>query len=220
MNCRLTFSKTGRLRFVGHLDTTEALRRAVRRAGLPVKYSGGFNPHMEVKLAAPLPLGMEGLGEYADIALTWDLDESEICERLNSNLPGGLVIRQVSARPDGEKSTAALLRRAEYKVQIKLNDLNEIQKNFVRFIAMNELYIEKKTKAGVKNVNIRKDIFELALAENSVEMTLALGGEGSLSSETVTRLLLGGDYDMAEPRYTRTRLILTTDLNGQDEWKP
>ena len=60
---RIRFEKTGRARYISHLDLTRAMTRAVRRAGLPIWYTEGFNKHPYLTFAAPLSLGFEGTDE-------------------------------------------------------------------------------------------------------------------------------------------------------------
>ena len=66
---RIRYSKTGILKFIGHLDMLRTFQRAFRRASVPLEYSKGFNPHPLVSFAYPLGLGMTSEDEYADITL-------------------------------------------------------------------------------------------------------------------------------------------------------
>ena len=202
---RLTFSKTGKMRFVGHLDSVEVFRRAVRRSGLPVKYSEGFNPHMELKVAFPLSLGMEGLHEYMDIVLIEERDENEITAVLNPCLPEGLKILKTEKLPAGTKSSAALLCRAEYTVTGITDDAEEKINNILN---QNEIYITKKSKKGEKTIEIRRDIFELKLENGIISMTLSAGGERNLSPALVMETITKDPGNIV-----RKKLILITELN-------
>ena len=70
MKVRIKFSKEGPVKFVGHLDTMRYFQKAIRRANLPVAFSGGYSPHMIMSFAAPLGVGTESLGEYFDLELS------------------------------------------------------------------------------------------------------------------------------------------------------
>ena len=59
MKVRIKFSKEGPVKFVGHLDTMRYFQKAIRRANLPVAFSGGYSPHMIMSFAAPLGVGTE-----------------------------------------------------------------------------------------------------------------------------------------------------------------
>ncbi|MDP3186130.1 MAG: TIGR03936 family radical SAM-associated protein, partial [Anaerolineales bacterium] len=63
---RITFSKTGALRYTGHLDLQRIWERTARRAGLPLVYSQGFHPQPKIQIAAALPLGFSGRAELVD----------------------------------------------------------------------------------------------------------------------------------------------------------
>ena len=65
-NVRIRFSKTGRARYISHLDLSRVMQRSLRRAGIPLWYTEGFNRHPYVTFAAPLSLGFEGLQETMD----------------------------------------------------------------------------------------------------------------------------------------------------------
>ena len=92
---RITFAKTPAMRFTGHLDLHRAWERTFRRAGLPLAYSEGFNPHPRLNLASALPLGFTGAGEVLDAWLEQDLPLSDIQAALLRALPPGLQVTQI-----------------------------------------------------------------------------------------------------------------------------
>ena len=84
MKVRIKFTKEGPMKFVGHLDTMRYFQKAIRRAELPIAFSGGYSPHMIMSFAAPLGVGVTSTGEYFDMELTATIPTDEICQRLNS----------------------------------------------------------------------------------------------------------------------------------------
>ncbi len=97
---RITFAKTPAMRFTGHLDLHRAWERTFRRAGLPLAYSEGFNPHPRLNLASALPLGFTGQGEVIDAWLEQDLPLPEIQAALQRALPPGFQVAQIeTGRP-------------------------------------------------------------------------------------------------------------------------
>lgn len=107
MRMIVAFEKTERVRHIGHLDMQRAMQRALRRSGLPVRYSQGFNPHAVLSFASPLPVGVGGAEELMDVALESDVGEAAFAEALTgraSTLPAAARRprrgRPVS-RPDG-----------------------------------------------------------------------------------------------------------------------
>ena len=58
--------RTGDARFLSHRNTMDVLERAIRAAGLPARYSEGFNPHMKLSMGPALALGLESRHEVFD----------------------------------------------------------------------------------------------------------------------------------------------------------
>ncbi|HBT64885.1 MAG TPA: hypothetical protein DEB10_09535, partial [Ruminococcaceae bacterium] len=81
---RIRFRKIGRAKYISHLDLTRTMTRALRRAGIPIWYTEGFNRHPYVTFASPLSLGFEGLCESMDIRLVQDMPMEELVAVLNS----------------------------------------------------------------------------------------------------------------------------------------
>jgi len=92
---RITFAKTPAMRFTGHLDLHRAWERTFRRAGLPLAYSEGFNPHPRLNLGSALPLGFTGEGEVIDVWLEQDLPLPDIQAALQRALPPGLHVTHI-----------------------------------------------------------------------------------------------------------------------------
>lgn len=86
------FSKTGRIKYISHLDLMRLLTRAMRRAGIPVKISEGFNPHPKLSIARAIKLGIESGQEPASVLLSAPMNARDFTERLNRQLPPGIEI--------------------------------------------------------------------------------------------------------------------------------
>ena len=54
-NIRIKFKKTGRLKYISHLDLCRTMQPAMIRAKIPLWYTEGFNPHPKMVFAQPLP---------------------------------------------------------------------------------------------------------------------------------------------------------------------
>ncbi|MCJ7665957.1 MAG: TIGR03936 family radical SAM-associated protein [Actinobacteria bacterium] len=101
---RFKFSKTGCYKYFSHLDMISILSRAVRRAGIRVKYSEGFNPKPKISFGPPTSLGIESHAEYGDIVLIEDLGPGEFLIRLNGALQDRLRIEKAVRVPTTVKS--------------------------------------------------------------------------------------------------------------------
>jgi radical SAM-linked protein len=165
--CRITFSKLGSAKFVGHLDLQTLFQRTIKRAGLPVAYSKGFNPHQLISFAQPLSVGMEGLREIADIELTEHVEPKTIIDGLNSTLPRGFSIISARFIPHGEKRAAAAVYAARYRLIFHVT--NNLIKEAVEYLSANQEPPNDKILSMTYNQ-----------AENSVEMLLCAGGERNL----------------------------------------
>ena len=105
---RLCFSKKENLKFIGHLDFLRVFGEMVSRSRLPVGYSAGFNPHILLSFALPLPLGFESENDYADLVFCMDTRAEEIIDCLNSVAPKGLLIKSAYKAKDKCASVVAI----------------------------------------------------------------------------------------------------------------
>jgi len=96
MRIQITFSKTGPMRFTGHLDLHRAWERTFRRAALPLAYSQGYNPRPKMNLASALPLGFTSQCEVIDVRLESELSLPAIETALQRSLPPGILIIGIS----------------------------------------------------------------------------------------------------------------------------
>ncbi len=118
MRLRVTFAKTDAMRYTGHLDLQRAWERTLRRAGLPLAYSQGFNPRPKINLAAALPLGFTSQCEVADIWLEQDHATTEIEARLREAVPPGMEILCVDEVDLTAPKLPKLVRSAVYVVTL------------------------------------------------------------------------------------------------------
>lgn len=119
MRLRITFSKGGPLAYTSHLDLARAWERSLRRAGVPLAYSGGFNPRPKLQLAAALPLGHTGEAELLDVWLEKPMPVEDFARALMPVLPDGLVISQVRQVRLKEPALPTLVSAAEYRVTVE-----------------------------------------------------------------------------------------------------
>lgn len=89
---RLAVKKEGALQFLSHLDFARAVRYVIIRAGLPICYSEGFNPHMKINFASALGVGVSADVEYMDMELKEKLPVQDVIQRMNAMSPNGFAV--------------------------------------------------------------------------------------------------------------------------------
>lgn len=146
---RITFSKTGRARFISHLDLMRVFQRAFYRAELPLRYTQGYNPHVVLSIALPLSVGQAGVCEILDLGITdteATLNLAALPEHLNGLLPEGVAIS--SAVRNGR--TAQDVIWARYRISMHTDAAPET------FLSMfdSPLIVEKRTKKGSKPTDL------------------------------------------------------------------
>lgn len=91
---RLLFSKTGRAKYISHLDLMRTFQRAFQRADLTIKHTEGFNPHPFISILLPLPLGFSSQCEILEFQLLDSISPEMVPARLNAVLPEGIVVER------------------------------------------------------------------------------------------------------------------------------
>ncbi len=169
---RLTYSKTGLIRFISHRDLLRLFFRAFTRAGLPVRYSEGYNPHPRVAFCPPLKVGMEGLNELLEINLARPVEEEPVTARLNEVMPRGIRVKDSVLLTPGTASLGRAIREAEY--QVRLRGQIEVTAEGIRsFLANPEVWVEYEKEGKIKAVDARNGVQEL-------ELDRVLGEDSSL----------------------------------------
>jgi radical SAM-linked protein len=183
---RVRFSKEGEMRLVSHLDLVRLFDRAVRRANLPISYTGGYHPGPRISIANALSLGMSSSGEIVDFDMKETFDLDEFREKLGAELPEGITINSVETV--GLKSSAtSLLDKAEYFVTVEASqpvDQSQWQEWLQAVLDQDEIIWEKTTKSGnKKELNLRDRVFELDFVEQVDEQTAKLRYLGSCRND-------------------------------------
>lgn len=189
MKIRLKFTKTGVLKFVGHLDLLRLFQKAFRRAKLPMSYSQGFNPHQVISIGAPLPIGVTSEGEYMDIQITTGLSKEEAILRLNETLPEGIRIIDWILLDDLAKSAMAIIQGATYVVSLNYWPLtaSETEDKLKLFLEQPSILVMKTSKKKTKEVDIRSGILKMFFEDDSqkLQMMLATGSQLNIKPELV-----------------------------------
>ena len=114
---RMRYEKRDEVKYIGHLDTMRTFTRCIKRTTLPIKFSGGFNPRVQLSFALPLGVGVTSECEYVDLELQdeVELDISEIVKEMNRVLPEGFRIISAT-KIEKSKSLMSLVKEAIYEI--------------------------------------------------------------------------------------------------------
>lgn len=165
----MQFQKGDIVRHLGLLDLQRTMQRALRRSGLPVRYSSGFNPHMVMSFASALSSGIPGDAELLDVSLSGDVTEEECLFAMNRVLPPALSASRVRLVEDTFPKVSAELRQAEYRICLHGGDTQKLVSVIPDFLAEEEIMALRKTKKSETMVNIRPMLHELIVLETGKE---------------------------------------------------
>ena len=169
----LFYAKQGRARYFGHLELVNILLRALKRAGIPVKFSEGFHPKPKVSFDNPLPVGIESLQERFVVTVPVDVRPQAVKDRLNAHLPEGIKINHCALTRNKNKTAASKL--LHYRVALKEDGFDPAKLN--DFNALSEVIITLTNQKGkLKKINL-KDIVVVAELSDSRNLALTLRSE-------------------------------------------
>ncbi len=165
----LSFSKLGTARFFGHLELATIIRRAVRRAGLAVKYSRGFHPAMKLAFDNALPVGMESEHELLFIYLERNMAPDKIINLLNIQLPAGIMI--TGCRPFS-KLNKRTTDHDMYTIRFPRQELTKEQVDHL--LSLPELVVEDRSKKGkIRRTDLKKNIESISFIDKTcIKMVL------------------------------------------------
>ena len=195
----IKFSKESEIKFVGHLDLMRTIQRMMKRSGLPVEYSLGFNPHINLSLAQPLAVGIYSSGDYFDAPFEEEIPEDDIKVALNEGAPPGIrVFEVVKLRIEDSnhqkvfKSMAAI-DAAKYKIKIRYKDISLLNEEMEAMLKLKQWNILKKSKRQENDVDIKPMIHDIdyRVVENLlvIEAIVSCGSRENLSPELVTQFV-------------------------------
>jgi radical SAM family uncharacterized protein/radical SAM-linked protein len=179
---RVWFGKHGEMALLSHLDLMRLFDRAVRRAAIPIAFTGGFHPSPRIVPANALPLGTTSSGEIIDFELTTEIEIADFQAKLVAQLPSDIPIYRVESVDIHSSAATQLLQRAEYLLTVRVNlevvatetplPSTEWQSWIAAVQGAQEIWQEQTTKSGKRQqVNLRDRLFDLELV-NPETMTL------------------------------------------------
>lgn len=183
---RVWFGKQGDMALLSHLDLMRLFDRVLRRASLPVTYTGGFHPNPRIAVASALALGATSSGEIVDFELNQLVELDAFRQKLTDELPSNIPIYRVEQIDLKSPAANQVLDKAEYVITVAAStEVNVAQwQNWIDTIqGKDEIWCEQTTKSGKSHlVNLRSRLFELELVtthNKETEFTAVLRYVGS-----------------------------------------
>jgi radical SAM-linked protein len=154
------------MRFTGHLDLHHTWERMLRRAGIAVEHTQGFNPRMRINLGLALPLGYTSECELIDVLLEEQLDTGELLKAVQRSAPAGLVIHSAQAVDPNEPTLQKQIRSATYEARLPESGAkSDLAERIEALLNSAELPRERRGKA----YDLRPLIETLATIKGKVE---------------------------------------------------
>ena len=222
MKARIKFRKYGVMKFIGHLDVMRFFQKVMRRADIPIAFSGGFSPHMIMSFANPLGVGVTSDGEYFDIELTEEIDMQAAVSRMNETVVEGIeIVNMVPISDDKKQTGMSIVAAADYLSSLKNGEFPEDWKEKAEgFMSQPSISIVKKTKKSEKEVDIKPMIYKFEVRGDSVYMLVATGSVENLKPELVMQALCQYlDVDLETVSFVHHRLDVYANAGTEEDKK-
>lgn len=168
MNLRIKFNKISDAKYISHLDLLRTFNRMIMRSELKPQYSQGYNPHIIMSFLQPSSVGMATKSDCLDITLEGEYDLDQVFKNLNEVAPAGIEITEVKENTDMLRFNT--LSSALYTVLIETNATKD---EIMSFLRLDEILIDKKTKKGIKEVDIKPLLLSYEV-KDGIELILKL----------------------------------------------
>ena len=166
---QVRYAKRGRARFTSHRDFSRAFERALRRAGVPMAYSSGYNPHQRISFSNASPTGAATEAEYLEISLREVVEPDAVRAALDAALPDGLDILEVVPSPPG--GIADRLTASVWEIRVTGLPRPVLEGAVAALLASERAEVERMTKTGLRTFDAREAVIDLAVTADD---TLAL----------------------------------------------
>ncbi|MCC8059352.1 MAG: TIGR03936 family radical SAM-associated protein [Clostridiales bacterium] len=200
MKIRIRFTKTGDMRFIGHLDMMRFFQKVMRRAGVDICYSGGFSPHQIMSFAAPLGVGLTSHAEYVDIEVHSTESSSVMIDRINASLTEQVQVVSYRRLADDTPAAMSCVAAADYTIGPRSVEYRtewpQIVAGIPGFLAQDVIPVTKQTKKGERTIDIRPLIYRMETEDDedgysAIRLQAAAGSVDNLKPGLVMDTLRG-----------------------------
>lgn len=214
---RIFFVKEGPSKYMSHLDLMRCMTRTIRRAGVPIWYTEGFNPHPFMTFAMPLSLGTSGLCETMDVRMTTDMPFEEVKNRLNTALCEGIQVTKV----DYQVQKATAIKSAVYRITLTAGGFSceQLSNMMKTYLSQDKIIVQKKNKKKqLVDMDVKPHILSYDVSSDGecvvLSIQLPAGNDVNINPNILLKgfeSAIGKDFDKCD--IVRVR-ILTSE--GED----
>jgi len=172
---RLRLAKTGKGRFIGHLEFMSLFHRAVRRAGLPVRHTQGFHPHPRISFSEALPHGMESEAEIIDLDLAQLCGAQDALSALNACLPDGFRVREAALLDWRGVAPSASIESTVYRFALPAGASADVEARIAAFLAAPEVPAQRLKKGRSVAVDLRPGVVDAWVEDGWLLLDLRQG---------------------------------------------
>ena len=202
---RVKYEKREEVKYVGHLDTMRTFTRCLKRTSLPLAFSKGFNPRIQISFALPLGVGVTSESEYFDLVLENRINVDLFLSEVNSTLPNGFRVVKAWYPEDAKKSLMSLVKEAVYEITFE----DKINFEKVReLLEKDEILVEKKTDKKVTTQNIKEGILDFSFHGNVGMFHVTAGSSNNVNPMTIIEAINQYVQEVKEYEIHRKELIL------------
>jgi radical SAM-linked protein len=209
---RMRFEKRDALRFISHHDLMRVFELALRRSGLKIAYTQGFNPHPKVSFALALPLGVESRDEIVDVDLDYadnPPSPQDVLKQLAAQMPPGLLLKHAEVAT-GRPQVVAV----EYQCDVPAElDTQDLQRRLMDFLAQasHPFTRSRGSRKAARSFDARAFTLHAEMRERTLHMRLKAGQDGGMKPSDLLQIL---GLDPNRLLVTKTRTILANEEDG------
>ena len=163
---RLRYAKRGRLRFTSHRDIARAFERALRRTGVPMAYSQGFNPHPKVSWVGAAPTGVASEAEYVEIQVVEVIDPDVLRAELDGALPDGLDLIEVVVARGGVLPDR--IDAGQWRIDLPGVPVDRLRSAVDALLTATSVEVQRLTKSGNRMIDVRPALVSAGVSEQSL----------------------------------------------------
>jgi radical SAM-linked protein len=140
-------------------------------------FSAGFSPHPKISYTNAAPTGVASEAEYVEIGVVQRCEPDEVREALDAALPSGIDIVDVVEAVSSD--FAARMEASEWRLEMPEVSLEQLAAAWALVDAAPSCIVERMTKSGRKEIDIRPAILISHVASRSTPAPRSDGAEGT-----------------------------------------